>query len=95
MSTLLGERDDATTSEDVLCGLCEYQKRSAQVYALNGLTTGTTNWQTFSHLAFAFRITPDLLLAGITFGLTMGVLGGPPPAIPAAWRPVVVALREL
>jgi len=27
---------------------------------VNGLTTGTMNWQTFSHLAFAFRITPDL-----------------------------------
>jgi putative ABC transport system permease protein len=65
------------------------------VLPLNGLTTGTTNWQTFSHLAFAFRITPDLLMAGIAFGLAMGVLGGLPPAIRAAWRPVVVALREL
>jgi putative ABC transport system permease protein len=65
------------------------------VLPLNGLTTGTTNWQTFSHLAFAFRITPDLLVAGIAFGLAMGVLGGLPPAIRAAWRPVVVALREL
>jgi len=65
------------------------------VLPLNGLTTGTTNWQTFSHLAFAFRITPDLLFAGIAFGLAMGVLGGLPPAIRAAWSPVVVALREL
>ena len=32
------------------------------VLPVNGLTTGTINWQTFSHLAFAFRITPDLLL---------------------------------
>ncbi|MCU0293961.1 MAG: ABC transporter permease, partial [Thermoanaerobaculaceae bacterium] len=31
------------------------------VLPLNGLTTGTMNWQTFSHLAFAFRITPALL----------------------------------
>lgn len=65
------------------------------VLPLNGLTTGATNWQTFSHLAFAFRITPSLLLAGMTFGLAMGVLGGLPPAIRAAWRPVAVALREL
>ena len=28
------------------------------VLPLNGLTTGTMNWQTFSHLAFAFRVTP-------------------------------------
>jgi putative ABC transport system permease protein len=65
------------------------------ILPLNGLTTGTMNWQTFSQLAFAFRITPALLLAGIVFALLMGVLGGLPPAMRAAWRPVAVALREL
>jgi putative ABC transport system permease protein len=65
------------------------------VLPLNGLTTGTMNWQTFSQLAFAFRITPSLLLAGIVFALVMGLLGGLPPAMRAAWRPVAVALREL
>lgn len=65
------------------------------VLPLNGLTTGAMNWQTFSHLAFAFRITPALLAAGIVFALAMGLLGGLPPAIRAAWRPVTVALREL
>jgi putative ABC transport system permease protein len=65
------------------------------VLPLNGLTTGAMNWQTFSHLAFAFRITPVLLAAGIVFALVMGLLGGLPPAIRAAWRPVAVALREL
>jgi putative ABC transport system permease protein len=65
------------------------------VLPLNGLTTGAMNWQTFSHLAFAFKITPGLLLAGIIFALVMGLLGGLPPAMRAAWRPVAVALREL
>jgi putative ABC transport system permease protein len=65
------------------------------VLPLNGLTTGAMNWQTFSHLAFAFRITPALLVAGILFALIMGLLGGLPPAMRAAWRPVAVALREL
>lgn len=65
------------------------------VLPLNGLTTGAMNWQTFSHLAFAFRITPPLLLAGLIFALLMGLLGGLPPAMRAAWRPVAVALREL
>ena len=37
---------------------------------LNGLTTGTLNWQTFSHLAFAFRITPELL--GVGHGIRAG-----------------------
>jgi len=65
------------------------------VLPLNGLTTGAMNWQTFSHLAFAFKITPELLVKGILFALVMGVLGGLLPAIRAARLPVATALREL
>jgi len=65
------------------------------VLPLNGLTTGTMNWQTFSHLAFAFRVTPPLLITGIIFALLMGILGGIFPAIRAARRPVAEALRSL
>jgi len=65
------------------------------VLPLNGLTTNTMNWQTFSNLAFAFKITFDLLLMGVLFALVMGVLGGLLPAIRAAISPVAVALREL
>jgi putative ABC transport system permease protein len=65
------------------------------VLPLNGLTTSTMNFQTFSNLAFAFKITFDLLWMGVVFALIMGVLGGMPPAIRAASRPVASALREL
>ena len=65
------------------------------VLPLNGLTTGAMNWQTFSHLAFAFQVTPMLLGLGIAFALLMGVIGGLPPAIRAANRPVAAALRSL
>ena len=65
------------------------------VLPLNGLTTNTMNFQTFSNLAFAFRITFDLLFMGVLFALVMGVLGGMLPAVRAALRPVAVALREL
>ncbi|MFZ3378054.1 MAG: ABC transporter permease [Candidatus Acidiferrales bacterium] len=65
------------------------------VLKLNGYTTGTMNMQTFSHMAFAFQITPILLAVGILFALLMGVVGGVPPAIRAARRPVALALREL
>ena len=65
------------------------------VLPLNGLTTSTMNFQTFSNLAFAFKITFGLLVMGILFALVMGVLGGMLPAIRAAVRPVAVALREL
>jgi putative ABC transport system permease protein len=65
------------------------------VLPLNGLTTSTMNFQTFSNLAFAFKITFDLLLMGVLFALIMGVIGGLLPAIRASLRPVAVALREM
>jgi putative ABC transport system permease protein len=65
------------------------------ILPLNGLTTGTMNWQTFSHLAFAFRVTPALLAGGVVFALLMGIIGGVPPAVRAARARVAVALREL
>jgi len=65
------------------------------VLRLNGVTTQTMNFQTFSNVAFAFRITIDLLSWGVFFGLVMGILGGLLPAIRAATQPVAVALREL
>ncbi len=65
------------------------------VLPLNGLTTGAMNLQTFSHLAFAFKITPELLVKGIIFALVMGFIGGLLPAVRAATRPVASALREL
>jgi putative ABC transport system permease protein len=65
------------------------------VLPLNGLTTSTMNFQTFSNVAFAFKITLDLLLMGVLFALIMGAIGGLAPAIRAAIQPVAVALREL
>jgi putative ABC transport system permease protein len=65
------------------------------VLPLNGLTTSTMNFQTFSNLAFAFKITPQLLVQGVIFALVMGVVGGLLPAIRAAAQPVATALRSL
>jgi putative ABC transport system permease protein len=65
------------------------------VLRLNGYTTSTINFQTFSNLAFAFKITPGLMVMGVVFALAMGVLGGIFPAIRAARLPVATALREL
>jgi putative ABC transport system permease protein len=65
------------------------------VLPLNGLTTGAMNLQTFSHMAFAFKITTELLIKGVIFALFMGVLGGLAPAIRAASLPISHALREL
>jgi ABC-type lipoprotein release transport system permease subunit len=61
---------------------------------LNGLMTSTTNWSSMSEVAFAFSVTPDLLLRGMIFAAVMGLIGGFFPARRAARQPVVKAARQ-
>jgi ABC-type antimicrobial peptide transport system permease subunit len=61
---------------------------------INGLVTSTTNWASFSEVAFAFRVTPGLLLNGMIFAAVMGLVGGLLPARRAARQQVVDALRQ-
>ena len=63
--------------------------------AFNGYQTSTMNFQTFSQVAFAFRVTPSLLFQGLFYALIMGFIGGVFPAIRAARLPISSALREL
>ena len=61
----------------------------------NGYQTATLNWQTFSQVAFAFAVTPALLVQGVVWAVVMGFFGGIFPALRAARLPVATALREL
>jgi len=61
----------------------------------NGYQTSTMNFQTFSQVAFAFAVTPSLLIQGVSYALVMGLVGGLLPAIRAARLPISSALREL
>jgi putative ABC transport system permease protein len=67
----------------------------AAYLAFDGFQAATINWQTFSQVAFAFRVTPHLLISAILWAATIGLIGGLFPAIRAARLPVSVALREL
>ena len=60
---------------------------------INGVVTSTTNFASFSEIAFAFRVTPLLLLEGLVFSVVMGVVGGFFPAWRASKMPVIQALR--
>lgn len=60
----------------------------------DGYRTSTLNWQSFSQVAFAFKVTPRLLLTAIVVTLPMGLVGGLFPAIRAGTLPVASALRE-
>ena len=61
----------------------------------NGYQTATMNFQTFSQVAFAFAVTPSLLVQGLSYAIAMGLIGGLLPAIRAARLPISSALREL
>lgn len=65
------------------------------VIPLNGYTASTINWSTFSHLGFAFQITPTLVGTGFLFAWLMGFLGGFFPALRAARQSIPTILRGL
>jgi putative ABC transport system permease protein len=61
---------------------------------MNGYTAGTGQTQSFSELAFAFKVTPNLIFIGLGFAVLMGFIGGLLPAFRASRMPITKALRE-
>jgi putative ABC transport system permease protein len=68
---------------------------SLAYFAFNDFHTSTMNFQSFSQVAFAFRVTPQLLIQGMLWATAIGLIGGLLPAIRAARMPIASALREL
>lgn len=60
---------------------------------LTAITVSTTNFQSFSELAFSFTLTPRIVLQSLAFALLMGFVGGFLPAIRASRMKIVDALR--
>jgi ABC-type antimicrobial peptide transport system permease subunit len=60
---------------------------------LNFVSTGTSNWATFSEIAFNFKVTPDLMLSALIFGAVIGFVGSLLPSIRASRFKIVDALR--
>lgn len=61
---------------------------------LNGISTGTTNFLTFSEVTFGLRTGPSEMIGGVLLAVLTGVIGGLPPAISAARREITTLLRE-
>ncbi|WP_428559608.1 MAG: ABC transporter permease [Solidesulfovibrio sp. DCME] len=74
----------------LLGGLCGV----ALAGGLSFLTFSTTNFQTFSELAFRFALAPWIVALSLAFSLVMGVVGGFLPAVRAARLNIVSALRQ-
>ena len=61
---------------------------------MNGFSTGTGQTQSFSEIAFAFRITPQIVMSGMALAALLGLIGGLLPALRASRLPITTALRE-
>jgi putative ABC transport system permease protein len=64
------------------------------VLPLNDFTTGIGSFTTFSEFTFNFRITPGIMLTGITFAVVLGIIGGLFPAGAAARKEILTALKQ-
>lgn len=60
---------------------------------LHSVTFSTTNFATFSELAFQFSLSPAITLESLAFALIMGFLGGFLPAVRAARQDIIQTLR--
>ncbi len=61
---------------------------------VHGISTGTTNFSSFSEVLFQFRITPSILLLAAVFAGSVGILGGFLPAVQAARLQLLEVLRD-
>jgi putative ABC transport system permease protein len=81
--------------ESVLLALLGGTLGAAAAYLLfDGYQASTINWQTFSQVTFAFKVTPGLLAQALAFATVIGLCGGLFPAIRAARQSIVAGLRE-
>jgi putative ABC transport system permease protein len=82
-------------SEAVLLSIVGGIVGGVGVIPLNGLSTGTTNWFTFSEMNFHFAVTLPLFARGVLFAAVMGVAGGILPALRASRMSPAAAMRAL
>ncbi len=83
----------AFLSEALLLGLIGGLIGLSTSSFLQTITVSTTNWKSFSEVAFKFTLTPQIALSGMAFAAVMGLVGGALPSIKAARLPIVEALH--
>jgi ABC-type lipoprotein release transport system permease subunit len=62
-------------------------------FALNFVRISTVNWDTFSEIAFSFRLSASIAVSALLFSVIMGIVGGFFPAVRASRLRIVEALR--
>jgi ABC-type antimicrobial peptide transport system permease subunit len=81
-------------AEAVILGLAGGAIGCVLALPMHGISTGTSNFQTFSEVLFNFRITPALLGRAMLFAAVVGILGGFFPARRAARVKLIQVLRD-
>lgn len=81
--------------ESAIVALCGGIAGLLLALPINGLSSGTTNWSTFSELAFSFKVDAGVAAIGFFVALIAGIYGGAIPAIGIARKPITAALREI
>lgn len=79
--------------ESALIGLAGGVAGLLLALPFDGMGTGLMNFNTFTDVSFAFRLTPELALQSVGLSFLLGVVGGALPALRAARMQPVEALR--
>lgn len=84
----------AFLGESLLLALVGGVMGLAAASLMQAVNISTTNFQTFSELAFQFKLTPGIAVQTLAFALAMGFVGGFIPAWRAGRLKIVDCLRE-
>ncbi len=80
--------------EAALLGLCGGIAGCLMVLPLHGMETGTTNFETFTAIAFPFQLTFTVVAVAVCVAVLLGLIGGAFPAWRAARLTPTQALRR-
>lgn len=80
--------------ESVMLGLVGGVAGVLPGFLLREIAFSTTNFSSFSEVAWELTFTPAIAISGLAFAALMGFLGGLIPAIRASMLPITDALRE-
>ena len=81
-------------TESMLLGLLGGIVGCILAFPMNGISTATANFETFSEVLFRFKLTMGILIKGLIFAVFVGIAGGYLPARRAASIRLIDIIRD-